>query len=136
MRILSRRLKQGQARPKTRLYPSELGRRRGLGALRRFLLACRRSSLGGLDRLRRRLTLLGRLNPELLGEPLDPALGVDELLSTSEERMAGGADFQVQLRLGRAGFERVSTRAASLDLLILRVDTFLHGHSLSQNGKL
>src|SRR6187401_2634092 len=66
----------------------ELGRRRGLGALRRLLLACRRSSFGGLDRLRRRLTLLGRLNPELLVEPLDPALGVDELLSTSEERMA------------------------------------------------
>src|SRR5687768_6360392 len=40
--------------------------------------------------------------------------------------MAGRADFEVQLVLGRPRLEGVAARAARIDLLILRVDPFFH----------
>src|SRR5262245_21082659 len=103
----------------------ELGGRRLRGSL--LLRAgglC--SSLGHFHCLRCGLALLGGLRTELLREPLDASLGVDQLLASREKGMAGRADFEVQLGLGRARLERVATRAANLNLLILRVDPFLH----------
>ena len=76
----------------------------------------------------RNLALFRRLRTELLGEPLDAALGVDELLAAGEERVARRTDFEMQLRLGRACLEGVAAGATDLDLLILRVDAFLHGY--------
>ena len=75
---------------------------------------------GGLGRLRGLLyglPLLRRLQAELLVEPLDAALGVEQLLLAGEKRMAGSADLEVQLVLGRARLERVATRATRLDEL-------------------
>ena len=66
------------------------------------------------------LAALGRLDAEPLREPLDAALGVDQLLTAGEERMAVVADFEVQLRLGRPGLPRRAARAARLDLVVLR----------------
>src|SRR5215510_10570227 len=89
-------------------------------------------SLGGLRRLLRRLPLLRRLRAELLVEPLDAALGVDQLLPAGEKRMAGGADFKVQLRLGRARLERIAAGAADLDLFVLGVNPFFHDKLLAR----
>src|SRR5688572_23982654 len=55
------------------------------------------------------LPAFGGLGAETLGETLDPALGIDQLLAAGEERMAVIADFKVQLRLRRP---RLPGRAA------------------------
>src|SRR5688572_3204552 len=93
-------------------------------------LLCGRG-LGGLRGLLRRLPLLRCLHAELLVEPLDAALGVDQLLPAREERVAGGADFEMQIRLGRARLERVAARTAHLDLFVLGVNPFLHDKLLA-----
>ena len=85
--------------------------------------------------LRRRLAALGRLRAEPLGEPLDAAFGVDQLLPAGEERVAVVADFEVQLRLGRPGLPRRAARAARLDLVVLGVNPFLHCRLLGLSGK-
>src|SRR5712691_1596814 len=76
----------------------------GFGLLRllvRLLLGLRGGLLlrGGLGLLRRRL---GDVSVLLL-EPIDAALGVDQLLLPGEERLAVGADVQVQVASRRAG---------------------------------
>src|SRR6266550_7904672 len=102
------------------------GRRLLLGD-RRALDGLGRRRLHGLGGLRRRLPLSRRLRAEFFREALDAPLGIDQLLAPREERVAGRADFQVQLGLGRAGLERVATGTTGLDLFVFRVDTFLHG---------
>src|SRR4051812_17804974 len=99
----------------------------GLSGGNRGLLLCRSLGLGGLGG---GLPLFGRLRAVLLGKTFHAPLGVDQLLAAREERVAGRADFEVQLRLGRPGLERVSTRATDLDLLVLRVNAFLHNKLL------
>src|SRR2546421_10727298 len=47
-------------------------------------------------------------------EALDPAAGVDQLLLAGVERMAGGADFDVDFRLGRPRRELVPAGAADV----------------------
>src|SRR5688572_18017011 len=91
--------------------PSGL-RSRGLGRLGGLL---RSGSLRSLGRLLCGLPLLRRLHAELLVEPFDPALGIDQLLPAREERMAGGTDLKVQLGLGRPRLERVAAGATDLD---------------------
>src|SRR5918999_302343 len=71
------------------------------------------------------LPLLGRLGAELLRKPLHAPFGVNQLLAPREERMAGRADLEVQLGLGRSGLERVAAGATDLDLFVLRVNAFL-----------
>ena len=75
--------------------------------------------LAGLDRLRL-LPALGGLGAEPLGEPFHAALGVDQLLTAGEERVAVVADFEVQLGLGRPRLPGRPARAARLDLVVLR----------------
>src|SRR5262245_40689413 len=67
-----------------------------------------------------------RLAPVLLLEPLDAARRVDQLLLAGEEWVAGRADLQANVRLGRSGLELVATRAAHDHAVVLRVDCFLH----------
>src|SRR3954466_14714499 len=74
----------------------------------------------------RRLAALRGLHAETLGEALDAAFGVDQLLPAGEKRMAVVADFEVQLRLGGPGLPRRAARATRLDLVVLRVNPFLH----------
>src|SRR5712692_1028172 len=88
------------------------------------------NDLLGLCCLGRLLAALGRLRAELLREPLHAAFRVDQLLPSGEERMTVRADFEVELRLGGAGLPRRAARAARLDVVILRMDAFLHGELL------
>ena len=78
---------------------------------------------------------LGGLRAEALREPLDAALGVDQLLLAREERVAHVADFEVQLRLGGARLEGVAAGAAHFDFLILRMNPRLHGGLLRASTK-
>ena len=63
-----------------------------------------------------------------LGEALDTASGVHELLLASEERVAIGADFDAQhIALnGRASGESVSSGAVDGDCVIVGMNTGLH----------
>ena len=63
----------------------------------------------------------------LLGKALDASFGVDKLLATGKERMAVGANLQVQLVLGSPCVPRRPARAANFDFVILRMDSLLHG---------
>jgi hypothetical protein len=62
-----------------------------------------------------------------LGELVDPACGIDELLLTREEWMAGGtnADFQVLPR--RAGVIRRAARAVDRGFAIIGMNAVFHG---------
>src|ERR1051325_5680951 len=79
-------------------------------------------------RLRRRRLLASflRLGPELLGEALHTAFGIDQLLPAREKRVAVGADFEMQLGLGRSGLPRGAACAPRVDLVILRMNAFFH----------
>src|SRR4029453_2082827 len=90
---------------------------------------------GGLRGLRGRLECFRRLRPEALREPIPASLGVDQLLASSEERVAVVTDFEVQLRLGGARLPRRPARAARLDVVVLRMNPLLHGLLLGALGK-
>ena len=60
-------------------------------------------------------------------EALDATAGVDQLLPAGVERVAGGADLDVDLGLGRAGHELVAARAAYVSVDVLGMDIGLHG---------
>src|SRR5262249_34415204 len=72
---------------------------------------------------------------ELLRKALDAAFGVDQLLPAGEERVAVGADFEVQVGLGRPGLPSRPARAPDLDFVVLGVKTFSHGVLLGRPGK-
>src|SRR5690349_21583140 len=91
-----------------------------------WLASGRRGCLLALRCLCRLFAALRRLRPELLREPLDAPFGVDQLLTAGEERVAVGADLEVQLGLGRPGLPGCAARAARLDIVVLRVDPLLH----------
>src|SRR5580765_7813332 len=82
--------------------------------------------LGGLGRGDLGLAGRGRLRAEALREPLDAALGIDQLLATREERVAGAADFEVQFLLGRFRLEGVAAGATRLDVEVLWMNSRLH----------
>jgi hypothetical protein len=64
----------------------------------------------------------------LAAEFLDTARGVHDLLGAGVERMALGADFDVQSRLadGGAGVEFVATAASHFDFSVCRMDIGSH----------
>jgi hypothetical protein len=77
----------------------------------------------------------GRLFAVLLAEALDTAGSVDNLLLAGVERMAGGADFDVQwLDAGGLSGELVATAAGDFDLAVVRVDGVFHFIVLSSAG--
>ena len=67
---------------------------------------------------------------ETLVEALDASAGIDQLLLTREERVALGADFNLQLLLGRAGGEGLAAYAADDCFAVLGMDAFLHDFHL------
>ena len=79
-------------------------------------------------------TLIGLLLPaalnghgaELLGEPLDATLGVDELLLAGEEGMAVGADLQAQVGHGRPRLPCRAAGAAHVNLVVVRMNPCFH----------
>ena len=73
-------------------------------------------------RLARRSATLGSATLEAL----DAAAGIDKLLLAGVERMALGADLDVDLRLRRAGHEVVPARAGDVGLDVVGVNVGLH----------
>ena len=71
-----------------------------------------------------------------LREPFNTPLGIYEFLTTGEKWMAVGADLEPELLLGGPGLPGCATSAARVDLVILRVDTFLHYLLLVESRKL
>ena len=59
-------------------------------------------------------------------EALDPATGVDQLLLAGVERVALGAELDVQVRLGRAGVELIPAGAVDVGERVLGVNPGFH----------
>jgi hypothetical protein len=71
-----------------------------------------------------------RLTPVFPAEPVDAPAGVENLLFAGVERVAGGADLDVQLFTEcRSRREAVPAAAQHFDLAIGRMDAFFHGWS-------
>ena len=61
-----------------------------------------------------------------LGELLDAACRVEQLLLAGKERMAIGADFHMDIGLGRAGKYGIAARAENRTLAVLGMGILLH----------
>src|SRR5262249_35588945 len=72
------------------------------------------------------------LRTELLGETLDTAFGVDQLLPSGEKRMAIRADFQVKLGLGRPCFPRVAAGTPRFHIVVFGMDALFHDENSLQ----
>ena len=71
---------------------------------------------------------MGRSATVFAAELVDTSPGVQDLLLARVERMAGGADLDVQLLAqGGTGVEFVAAAANDLDVAVIRVDSFFHG---------
>ena len=107
-----------------------------LGSLGLLLSLALLLSLGNLGSA---LGLLGSLalgnelvgSTELVGEALHASAGVDELLLTGVERVAGVTDFNANLGLRRTRLERVAAAARHRALDVIRMDSFFHFLSFS-----
>ena len=62
---------------------------------------------------------------ETLVEALDASAGIDQLLLAREERVALGADFNLDVLLGGEHLDHVAAVAGDGGLLALRMQTFL-----------
>lgn len=67
-----------------------------------------------------------RLLAELLSETLDASGSVDQALLAGEERMALRADVRVDLRLSRAGLERIAAGALHRRRMVFGMDIGFH----------
>ena len=67
------------------------------------------------------------LNAVLSVELVNAAAGVNQLLLTGVERVALGADFNGYIGLGGASLNDGAASALDSGLLIIRMDSFLHG---------
>ena len=76
----------------------------------------------------------GLLHAITLAEFLDAASGVDNLLLAGIERMAGRANFDVQLIFAQrgAGYESVATRAGDSDFFVIGMNAGFHGNSFNR----
>ena len=93
-------------------------------------------------RSRGRLALFGLLGGWLLNarvsaggefrlELLDPAGRIDVFQLAREERMASGANIDLQFLLGAAGGERITAAASNCRGNVIGVDAVFHGRILS-----
>ena len=71
-----------------------------------------------------------RLFRVFLVEAFDTTGSVNQFLFTREERVASRADFNVDFFFARTSGERIATRTDYLALLIFRMDSFFHFHTL------
>ena len=74
------------------------------------------------------------LDAVLLVELIHTAAGVDQLLLAGEEGVALGADFNGDVLLGGTGLDHIAAGAANGGLLVIGMDTLLHGHDLLIKG--
>ena len=74
----------------------------------------------------------GGLSAVTFVEAIDAACGINQLLLAGKERVAGRTDFDVQIAFfGRAGFERLTARAANSYFVIFGMNSWFHvSHSL------
>ena len=72
----------------------------------------------------------GLFHVETLLEAVHTSTAVHQFLLAGIERMALRADFDLQLRLDGAGFERLAAHATDDRLAILGMDLFLHDFHL------
>ena len=109
--------------PVVLLLVTLLGATLSYSALADLLLGGR--LLGVLDGLGRGLALFDGLRAELLGEAVNAAFGVDQLLTAGEERMAARADIEMQVLAGAAGLPLGAARAMNGGFEVFRVRCLL-----------
>jgi hypothetical protein len=80
--------------------------------------------------------LLQLLTAETLVEALNTSAGVDQLLLTSVERMALGANFDVDLGLGGTSLDDVAACAGDGAVNVVRMDTLFHSFHLISGSDL
>ena len=73
-----------------------------------------------------RCELYSLLQTELLVETVNTSTGVNQLLLAGIERVALGANFNLDVLFGGAGLNNLAARASDCSLFVLRMDTFLH----------
>ena len=66
------------------------------------------------------------LDTESLVETVNTSTGVNQLLLAGIERVALGADFDLDVLLGRTGSKNVTTSTTDGGLFIVRMDAFSH----------
>ena len=66
------------------------------------------------------------LQAELLIELINASAAVDKLLLTCEERVALGADFYLDVLLGRTGLDHITAGALNGSRLIIGMNTLFH----------
>ena len=76
------------------------------------------------------------LTAEALVEALNTSAGVDQLLLTSVERMALGANFDVDLGLGGTSLDDVAASAGDGAVNVVRMDTLFHSFHLISGSDL
>ena len=80
--------------------------------------------------------MLQLLTAETLVEALNTSAGVDQLLLTSVERMALGANFDVDLGLGGTSLDDVAACAGDGAVNVVRMDTLFHSFHLISGSDL
>ena len=76
------------------------------------------------------------LTAEALVEALNTSAGVNQLLLTSVERMALGANFDVDLGLGGTSLDDVAASAGDGAVNVVRMDTLFHSFHLISGSDL
>ena len=76
------------------------------------------------------------LTAEALVEALNTSAGVNQLLLTSVERMALGANFDVDLGLGRTSLNDVAASTSDGAVNVVRMDTLFHSFHLISGSDL
>ena len=88
------------------------------------------AGLGALGFLgSRRLQRSAFINPVFLTEPLDSSGGVNQLLTTGEEGMAVGTDFDLQILHRRTGLDDIPAGAGDGGIEIFRMNLLFHHNS-------
>ena len=73
-----------------------------------------------------RCELYSLLQTELLVETVNTSTGVNQLLLAGIERVALGANFDLDVLLRGTGLNDLTARASNRRLFVLRMDSFLH----------
>ena len=57
---------------------------------------------------------------------VNPSAGINQFLFASKERMALGADFNLDLALGRTGFKSITASTLYYASIVIRMNSFSH----------
>ena len=80
--------------------------------------------------------MLQLLTAETLVEALNTSAGVNQLLLASVERMALGANFDVDLGLGGTSLDDITASAGNGAVNVVRMDTLFHSFHLISGSDL